>query len=375
MKQIIVLYLMVSMGAWAQPSMQDADSLFNLGNYSRAIGIYKQNSQHHEVSQKLALSYQALGNYQKALQYYDEAVKGNPDNLVIRYEQAKLLRSLKKYDEAKKGFQALIDKDSANPNFYFEMGKLAELTGDSLAINYFNKTYNLDPSHQKAIYKIARFKLVKRKHIESNEYVDKGLNLYSENVELISLKAQNFYWMQDYEKAIFWFEKLIALGEKSELIYEKLSISQAENYNYEKAIAYRKKALMYNPENADAHYAIGIYYEYLHKFDKAEEHVALAISYKDIKLSDEYQKLGVLLNRQKKYAQAIEAFKKSLKEDPTNMSSDFFMAMSKDQYYEDIDARIKVFKDLESKYSDSPFATFASRRLEELREEKFNTQD
>ncbi|WP_115461069.1 tetratricopeptide repeat protein [Winogradskyella aurantiaca] len=375
MKRIVLLYILASIGAWAQSGIQEADSLFKLGNYSKAIAIYKQNSQHHEASQKLALSYQALGNYQQGLQYYDKAVLAHPENLFLRYEQAKLLRALKKYDVAKEGFQTLIQKDSLNPNFYFEMGKLAEQTGDSLAINYFNKTYNLDPQHQKTIYKIARYKMVKRKHIESNEYVDRGLKLYSENVELISLKAQNFYWMQDYEKAIFWFEKLIALGEKSELIYEKLSISQAENYDYEKAIAYRKKALAYNPENADAHYAIGIYYEYLHKFAEAEEHVALAISLKDEKLSDEYQKLGVLLNRQKKYPQAIEAFKKSLKEDPTNMSSDFFMAMSKDQYYEDIDARIKVFKDLESKYSDSPFATFASRRLEELREEKFNTQD
>lgn len=375
MKQIVLLYILGSIGAWAQSGIQVADSLFKLGNYSKAIAIYKQNSQNHEASQKLALSYQALGNYQQALQYYDKAVLAHPENLVLRYEQAKLLRALKKYDAAKEGFQTLIQKDSLNPNFYFEMGKLAEQIGDSLAINYFNKTYNLDPQHQKAIYKIARYKLVKRKHIESNEYVDKGLELYAENVELISLKAQNFYWMQDYEKAIFWFEKLIALGEKSELIYEKLSISQAENYDYKKAIAYRKKALVYNPENADAHYAIGIYYEYLHKFAEAEEHVALAIDLKDEKLSDEYQKLGVLLNRQKKYAQAIEAFKKSLKEDPTNMSSDFFMAMSKDQYYEDIDARIKVFSDLEEKYSDSPFATFASRRLEELREEKFNTQD
>jgi len=91
----------------------------------------------------------------------------------------------------------------------------------------------------------------------------------------------------------------------------------------------------------------------------------------DVSLSQEYQELGVVLNRQKKYAAAIAAFQKSLKEDPDNMMADFFMAMSKDQYYKDIDARIKVFKELKDKYAESPMAAFADRRLAELKEEKF----
>lgn len=374
MKQIVVLCLLVFMGAWAQPSMEDADSLFRLGNYSKAIGIYKQNSQHHEVPQKLALCYQALGNYNQALYHYEEAVKAQSENLALCYEQAKLLRALKKYDAAKKGFQTLIEKDSLNPNFYFEMGKLAELTGDSLAIEYYNQTYNFDPKHQKAIFKIARHKLIKRKHLESLEYADKGLSMYPDNVELISLKAQNYYWMEDYDNAIDWFEKLIGLGEKSELIYEKLSLSYAQNYNYAKAIEFRKKSLIYDPNNADALYVIGRYYQKLRYFKEAEEYIARSMEIKDLSLSDEYQTLGIVLNRQKKFAQAIEAFQKSLDEDSTNVSSAFFMAMSKDQYYKDIDARIKVFEDFGKNYSDSPFASFASRRVAELKEEKFSAK-
>ena len=54
--------------------------------------------------------------------------------------------------------------------------------------------------------------------------------------------------------------------------------------------------------------------------------------------------------------------------------SAFFMAMSKDQYYKNIDARIKVFQDFGDRYSDSPFASFASKRVAELKEEKFRSQ-
>ena len=111
------LWLMVlPIALYGQVTIQEADSLFRLGNYSKAIGIYKQNSQHHEVPQKLALCYQALGNFNQALYHYEEAVKAQSENLVLCYEQAKLLRALKKYDAAKKGFQTLIEKDSLNPN-------------------------------------------------------------------------------------------------------------------------------------------------------------------------------------------------------------------------------------------------------------------
>jgi tetratricopeptide (TPR) repeat protein len=316
----------------------------------------------------MARSYQALGNYQRALDYYQKALELNPDDLLLRYEQAKLMGTLKQFEEAKQNFEILIESDSLNPNFYFEMGKLLEQTNDSTAIRFYNTTYNLDATHQKAIYKIARHKLVKRKHLESIEYADKGLKLYAENLELISLKAQNYYWMEDYDNAILWFEKLIALGERSELIYEKLSRSYAKNYNFQKAIDYRKKTLSYNPNNAEALYALGVYHQELQYFKEAEEYIAMALTLKDVSLSDEYQRLGVVLNRQKKFAQAIEAFQKSLEEDPSNISSAFFMVMTKDQYYEDIDARIKAFQDFEKKHGDSPFATFAKRRVAELKD-------
>ncbi len=368
--------MLLPLALWSQSALKtEADSLFKLGNYSKVIGLYQDVQLEKQDHETLALSYQAIGNYDLAMSHYDLALEAEQGNLNLKYQNAKLLASLKRYDRAKALYQELIAKDSLNPNFYFEMGKLLEQSKDSLAINFYNKTYNLDPTHQKAIFKIARHKLVKRKHSESLEYIDKGLSYYANNVELISLKAQNLYWLEDYEKAIFWFEKLIALGEKSEMIYEKLSISQAENFNYEKAIEYRKKCLQYDPTNADALHAVAIYYDYLQNFEKAEEYLLMSLALKDVPLSQEYQKLGVIYNRQKKYAQAIEAFQKALKEDPENMSADFFMAMSKDQYYEDIDARIKVFEDLGKKYKDSPFAQIASNRIKELKEEKFKEQD
>jgi tetratricopeptide (TPR) repeat protein len=363
--------LLLSAGMWGQTTFKKADSLFELGNYSKAIELYNQSEQAHRNYSKLAQCYQALGNYDRALSNYEQAVNRHQEDLILKYRYAKLLSALKRYERSEALFAELISKDSLNPNFHFEMGKLLEQQNDSLAMSFYYAAHYLDATHQKVIYKIAKQKLIKRKHSESLEYIEKGLKFYSDNVELISLKAQNYYWMEDYESAIKWFEKLLDFGEASELIYEKLSLSYYKNYELDKAITNRKKALSYNPLNADGIYVLGTYFAEKNDFETAESYISKALQIKDVSLSEEYQELGVVFNRQKKYAEAIAAFQKALKEDPKNMMADFFMAMSKDQYYKDIDARIKVFEDLKKKYGDSPLAAFAERRLIELKEEKF----
>jgi tetratricopeptide (TPR) repeat protein len=90
-----------------------------------------------------------------------------------------------------------------------------------------------------------------------------------------------------------------------------------------------------------------------------------------VPLDYEYQKLGVVLNRLDKHQDAIAAFQKSLKENPENISSAFFIVSTKDKYYSDIDAKIKLYEDFKKKYPESPYVRFAELRIKELKEEEF----
>ena len=92
-------------------------------------------------------------------------------------------------------------------------------------------------------------------------------------------------------------------------------------------------------------------------------------------LSNEYQKLGIVLNRQKKYKEAIEAFQKAKKEDPDDIMNSFFILKSKDEYYADVDAKIKLYEDFIKKEKNAPLKPYAERRLKELKEEKFLERD
>ena len=348
-----------------------ADSLYLNGNYSQAITAYKSYENQDEVFDKMAKSYLAIGNYDAALHYYKLNIEVHPEDALSKYEYAKLLSKTKQFEASIEVFNDLMNIDYRNPNYHYEMGLALEKINDSSAINRFRTAYDLDGTHQKAIFKIAKHFLIKRKHETSHRYIDKGLETYENNVELISLKAQNYYYQEYYNQAKIWFQKLIDLSESSEFIHEKLSSIHAELSEYEQAISQRQLVLNYNPYDSNALFLIGTYYERLNDFTNAENYIIQALKLKDVPLDYEYQKLGVVFNRQERYQEAIEAFKKSLKENPENVSSAFFIVSTKDRYYADIDSKIKVYQDFIENYSNSPFLSFAKRRLSELKEEKF----
>ncbi|TPV31800.1 tetratricopeptide repeat protein [Paucihalobacter ruber] len=368
--QFFILVLCVSLHA-QDAVMQKADSLMALGNYSKAIELYKTHENPTTVNQKIASAYEAIGNYNQAAQYYQFAINNQPENTLLNYQYGKLLSKIKKYPEAKTVFSDLVNKDPKNPNFLFELGLLYEKTNDTLTLPTFQEVFKLDNNHQKAIFKIARNHLVKRRHDSVSFYVDNGLKTYPENLELISLKAQNYYWLQQYENAINWFEKLIDLGESSQQIHEMLSFAFKENYDYDLAIKQLEIALKYDPKNADNLFRVGQYYHKLSDNENAEKYMNAALLLMDQPLDKEYRELAVVYNFQKKYAEAIQVLNKSIKENPDNEYTHFILAYTKETYYADLQSKIEVYNKYLEKFPNGQFKPMVERRMADLKKEQF----
>lgn len=373
LKRLIILLSIIQLNAEAQSSaLAVGDSLYANGNYTKAIESFKKHDNLDAVYAKIAKAYLAIGNRGKALENYKLSAEANPENALIKFEYAKLLLASKKYEEASTIFEELIYIDYKNPNYHYQKGLALEKLKDSTALNRFMSAYDLDQTHQKAIYKIARFHLSKRHHNISHKYIDKGLESYTQNIELISLKAQNYYYQEYYDQAIVWFQKLLDLGESSEFIHEKISLCYAKESNYEKAIFHRKEALKYDAYNSNAMYVIGGYYEKLKDYELAEKYIRNALKLKDVPLNDEYVRLGRILNFQDKYDAALLAFQKAIKENPKDIFAKFVMLRTKDEYYADKKTVIKLYENfLEAHPNDKYFTRLAQMRLKELKETLF----
>ena len=350
-----------------------ADSLYTMGNYSKAIELYRQHSVKEDRFEIIAKSFHALGNYDEALRYYDLALSNDPENTSIKYDYAKLLAKTKSYEKSSSLFYELIAKDDTNPNFHYEQGLVLEKMVDTLgkAQTEFHRAYEMDNGHQKAIFKIAKHYLVKRKHELVDQYVDQGLKSYAGNKELISLKAQNYYWQEMYDDGAVWFQKLVNLGESSLFLHEKLSFCYLRLYDYENAMIHVKKALKFEPKNPSNLYILAQIHQMEQNYTKAEKYFKMAIEILDAPLDEEYIKLATTLNAQDKHSEAIGVLQKAISENPDNIQAHFFMLTTKSAYYEDINEKIKLHEKFIDKYPNTGQGRFAKYLLEKLKEEKF----
>ena len=369
---VVSLFILLTFNIKAQTSsLYTADSLYQNENYTKAIALYKTYDDQPQVYYKIGRSYAAIGNYREALNYYELSVTSYPKNTQYLFDYAKLLYKTKKFKKAVVVFDTLTKMNEANPNYYYHLGLTLEKIQDTLAFHNFKKAFQLDSTHQKAIFKIAKQFLKKRKHDSVDHYVAVGLKSYETNVELISIQAQSYYWQQYYRKARAWFEKLIELNENSQFVHEKLSYCYAKTYEYKKAIDHLILALKYEPQNTTNLYLLGHMYEQIEAFDKAEKFVKMAIEIQDLPLDTEYTKLATILNRQHKYEEAITILKKAIRENPKNESAHFFIASTKDKLYKDIDSKIRAYQMFKEKFPKSPYSIIADNRLHELKIEKF----
>ena len=371
-KVLLIIIVFLAFKAEAQTSvLLLADSLYIHGNYTKAIEAYKSLKKQNEVYNKIAKAYMAMSNYDEALINYENSLKANPKDVLTLFEYGKLLTRIKKHKEALEVFYQLIDIDYKNPNYHYESGLVMQQLRDSTSQSRFRTAFDLDSTHQKAIFQIAKYHLKKQHFTTVDKFVDIGLSTYATNKKLISLKAQNYYWKKEYENAALWFEKLITLNESSQFIHEKLRNCYMHQYEFEKAIEHGEKAIEFDMMNTTNLFMLGELFQRIEDFKNAEKYMLQALLLQDIPLDQEYVKLGFVYNRQKKYKEAIDAYKKAVDENPENEQAHFFLINSKNEYYKDIDTRINLYEAFLKKFPKSKYNKMVEYKIKQLKEAQF----
>jgi len=118
-----------------------------------------------------------------------------------------------------------------------------------------------------------------------------------------------------YADAIEYYKSAIYLEYEPDISYYNMGIAYGELGEYEKAIESYNEALRINPEDAEAYNNMGIAYDDLGEYEKAIE------SYKEaIRINPEYAKaynnMGVAYGKFGKYFKAIESYKEAIRINP-----------------------------------------------------------
>ncbi len=371
MKHLFVCLLFFGFFAQAQNPLSEADAHYALGNYSKAIEIYKTQSESKETLIKIAKSYTQTGNLKNALAYYEKIVAQFPEDHITTYEYAQVLIRASKIKEAEELFISLQEKDSSNPNFPYQFGLLKEQQNDTSAIAYFKKALLLDPNHIDAIVKVAASHIKERRFQEADSLLNKGLTINDFHFQLWNLKALNHFYDKNYHKAIEVYEKLIALYRPSENVHQKLGYSLMQTLQYEEAIEHYTIAINeYEDQNPLTHYEIAQAFTALHYFDKAERHLEIAMLLKEPQLDNEYLALMEIYLRQKDFKKNFEITKKAVSHNPENEVFLYRQAVAADNYLKDKNAVLRYYENYMTKFGETGrFRILTAHRISDLKKE------
>ncbi|PTX63765.1 tetratricopeptide repeat protein [Kordia periserrulae] len=347
-----------------------ADSLYLVGNYSKAIQLYQQEKNNYTETQ-IAKAYKALGNTKKAIKSYENVLKVDSLNTLVLYDYGKLLFSAGKLEKSLQTFEKLEEKDTLNPNFHYHIGLVKEALERNDYLQSYETAFQLDAQHQKSIYKLIKSAIEHQEFDKAEDLIQKGLQNNEEDAKIIGFNAQLLYANKAYRKALLWFEKLINEKKATQYVYEKAAFSAYRTNKILKSISYYEAALKRDAGNYFYHSQLAKLYYQDGIIDKAEHHASQAIVGKMTDPSGDYYILGMVHFDRKEFRKAMKLFQMALDENPEYELAQLRLAQCADNYFADLDEKMKMYERFLEKFPEAKveIKTIVNTRIRELKEE------
>ncbi len=373
MKNIsILIFVLLFLQAEAQPVpamavSKKADSLFEIGEYNKAIPLFLKEKRFQET----AKSYEAIGNNGEAEYYYKKAILDNPNNPKLEFRYAKLLFKISNYKKADSIFKDLQSRFPNNPNFIYERGLLKEAQNDSTAIALFLQVHKMDAKNINAIYKIARNYVENRKFKEAEPFIEKGLSVDKNSSRFLTLRALKQFYTEEFHEAIATYNILISKGDSYVSLHENLAKGYSETFQVEKALEqYNILFREYDDKNPKWHKEVAMLYRINKEYEKAEHHFNIAIGLLETPLSDVYYQLSKLYGWNKDYKREMENLRKAVENNPNYEMALYYLAVAADNYFEDKNTVLGYYENYLKRFGETGrMRNLAKQRISDLKKE------
>jgi len=373
----IVLFFSIFFGYAQSAALQIADSLYATGNYTQAINAYSKLGTTNAGIQ-IARGYNAIGNYEKAIDQYKSVLEADDKQQLAKFELGKLLLKQKQYDDARKSFQQLVSVADDNPEYHYYLGEAhRNLDEPSSSLVSYKKAIQKDSTHLRSLFQLGKYFTIKGEKNQALNYIEQGLRFYENDVALVNLKALAYYNDARFSDAIPWLEKVLALGEQKEYVYEKLAFSYYKEWEFEKAKEAYTELLKFDDTNSDYYYALAETYRKNKQVDSAELFVKRGMDIQRPILARGFMALSGLAREKDDLQQALEFLKLAVNEDPNDGMLYYRLCALTDRYYKDPKVKLKHYERYLYRFGVKVpyFSETAKKRISELKEQIHYTKE
>lgn len=157
--------------------------------------------------------YYDQGDYQSALEAYNNAIELDPENSTYYTNKGFGLLSLNQFDEASSSFGKALNLDSENADAWTGKGwSLLNMMQANAALDAFDKALDLDSENELALCGKGWTLLNMAQYYAASDAFDKALGLNSENSYSLAGKGFVLFNLGQYDSALNVFDKALDLN-------------------------------------------------------------------------------------------------------------------------------------------------------------------
>ncbi|MBN2491410.1 MAG: tetratricopeptide repeat protein [Planctomycetes bacterium] len=265
----------------------------------------------------LGLTLKKSGRPDAAVAEYEKALRVDPEHPVAHLNLGVIFADRGDLDQAVVAFRRAI---LARPDYvdaHNDLGALLARRGDlEGAAASFRRALELEPNNVKALLLLGRVLTESGKPGEAAEYVEKALRIRPDDFEaLTSLGAIWTDHLGDREKGLAYVRKAASVNPENAIAHFNLGVTLAQEERYAKAIAEFEAAIERDPRSVDALVYLGDCQELLQDWPAAAAAFKRALEIR-ADLPAAQKSLGNVLRAMGDRAGAIRAFEAAARLDP-----------------------------------------------------------
>ena len=277
----------------------DAKTYIETGNYDKALEIYNELLREHPnyavAYYEISSIYYLQGDVGKAIDNSKKACQLSPDNIWYKLQLAELYSITNQLSELIKTRSEMVDLNPTKPEFYYELGNAYIEAGKYRdAIGVFNR-------------------------------VEKIIGV----TESVSMQKQKlWYAVGDSAKALKEIEILSKAHPEEEKYNAILANMNMERRNYPEALKYYNRIVENNPDDEYIHVSLAEYYKKIGDSEKAYSELKKAFQNPKLSMRSKRQILGTFYNSEEFYTSqskyAFDLAETLIQQDPDSASYSLF---------------------------------------------------
>ena len=243
------------------------------------LNIFLDKNPYSEVAwHQIGKQYSILKQYKKALASFDFAIISDDRFIGAYLEKGKVLEKMKRYELAIESFVITLGLDDPTSFALLRIGKCYEkIKNDEMALQYYTKCVEQDGLLDKGWIAITDFHYKKKDYKKALYFIDKAINIYSENVLYWKRYVKINKKLQWFEEAEVGYRKALEFGNYEQNTWLTRCDILIKLGEFEGAINNLQQAAEFYPDSAEIEFRLaGLYYDTL-KEDTGAFHLKNAL--------------------------------------------------------------------------------------------------